>query len=111
MIEYLFSYGTLQRDDVQLQLFGRLVRGVKDILNGYKIASIEITDESFLATGADKFQKTLIQSKDDFIEGTVLEITNEELLIVDKYEPVNYQRVKVNLNSNKVAWIYVASEI
>lgn len=34
MKEYLFSYGTLQRDEVQLELFGRLLTGKKDPLVG-----------------------------------------------------------------------------
>ncbi len=113
MKEYLFSYGTLQKTEVQIKLFGRLLVGTKDILKGYKISSIEITDELFLAIGEDKFQLTLIPSKDDadIIEGTVFEIWKAELLLADKYEPENYKRVKVVLQSGKEAWIYTAVEI
>jgi Gamma-glutamyl cyclotransferase, AIG2-like len=65
-----------------------------------------------LAKGEDKFQKTLISSKDetDFIEGTVFEVSAEELLVADKYEPDNYQRIKVVLESGREAWIYIADE-
>ena len=38
----------------------------------------------------------------------VFEITVEELLHADKYEPANYKRIKVKLESGKEAWIYVA---
>ncbi len=109
MNENLFSYGTLQRDNVQIELFGRLLNGAKDILRNYKIALIEIKDESFLAKGEEKFQKTLVPSKNDFIEGTVFEVSAEELLVADKYEPNNYRRVKVRLQSGKEAWIYRAT--
>lgn len=111
MKEYLFSYGTLQKEKVQIELFGQLLNGAKDILKGYKLASIEIKDESFLAKDEDKFQKTLIQSKDnaDVIEGAVFEISEAALLWADKYEPDNYKRIKVVLESGKVAWIYRAS--
>ena len=113
MSENLFSYGTLQKNEVQLELFGRLLLGTKDILEGYKIASIEIKDKIFLAKGEDKYQKTLVPSKDEanIIEGTVFEISEAELFLADKYEPDNYQRVKVGLQSGKEAWIYVAVEI
>jgi len=113
MKENLFSYGTLQKSEVQLELFGRLLTGAKDILKGYKLSSIEIKDESFLAKGEDKYQLTLIPSKDhaDIIEGTVFEISEEELLLADKYEPDNYKRVKVALESGKEAWIYVAAVV
>lgn len=111
MKENLFSYGTLQKDSVQLELFGRLLKGAKDILKGYKLSSIEITDESFLAKGEAKFQQTVIPSIDGFIEGTVFEISEAELFLADKYEPENYKRMKVALGSGKEAWIYAAVEI
>ncbi len=110
MKENLFSYGTLQRSDVQLKLFGRLLSGSKDILKGYKLVSIEITDAVFLAKGDGEHQQTAIQSRDetDFIEGTAFEISTEELLSADEYEPGNYQRIAVSLQSGKKAWFYVA---
>jgi gamma-glutamylcyclotransferase (GGCT)/AIG2-like uncharacterized protein YtfP len=111
MNENLFSYGTLQKDSVQLELFGRLLTGAKDILESYKISSVEITDEAFLAKGEEKFQQTLIASNDaaDVIEGTVFEISEEELRAADAYEPDNYKRVKITLLSGKAAWIYLVT--
>ena len=111
MKENLFSYGTLQKEKVQLELFGRLLNGAKDILNGYKLSSIEIKDESFLAKGEEKFQNTLVPTKNDadIVEGTVFEISEDELCLADKYEPDNYKRVKVALRSAKEAWVYLAA--
>jgi hypothetical protein len=110
MKEFLFSYGTLQKEKVQMETFGRLLHGMKDILEGYQLSSIEIKDESFLSKGENKHQRTLILSKNnmDRIEGIVFEISVEELLLADKYEPDNYKRIKVALQSWKEAWIYVA---
>jgi len=111
MNENLFSYGTLQKETVQIELFGRLLNGAKDVLEGYKISSIEITDEAFLAKGEGKIQKILIPSKDDadVIEGTVFEISEAELRLADAYEPDNYRRVKVTLRTGKQAWVYIAN--
>ena len=44
----LFSYGTLQLEQVQLETFGRLLKGEKDILEDYKLTVIEITDPEVL---------------------------------------------------------------
>jgi gamma-glutamylcyclotransferase (GGCT)/AIG2-like uncharacterized protein YtfP len=112
MKEQLFSYGTLQKEKTQIELFGRILQGSGDNLRGYRVATIEIKDESFLSKGEQKYQQTAINSKDnnDLIKGTVLEVTEEELLLADKYEPDNYKRVKVMLESGKEAWIYVAVE-
>jgi hypothetical protein len=110
MKENLFSYGTLQKNEVQLELFGRLLNGAKDILEGYKLSPIEIKDEAFLAKGEEQYQLTLLPSKDaaDMIEGTVFEVSEEELLFADKYEPDNYERIKITLQSRKEAWVYMA---
>ena len=111
MNQYLFSYGTLQKEKVQIELFGRILQGSGDTLIGYKVSTIEIKDESFLLKGEQKYQLTAVISKNnDNIKGTVFEITEEELRLADKYEPVNYNRVKVVLESGKGAWIYLAAE-
>jgi len=110
MKETLFSYGTIQKESVQLKLFGRLLHGDKDILRGYKLSPIEIKDRSFLSKGEQNIQLTVTAShnKNDRIEGTVVEISGEELLLADNYEPDNYKRVEVELESGKKAWIYAA---
>lgn len=110
MKEYLFSYGTLQKEKVQLELFGSLLVGTKDTLQAYKKSSIKIDDALFLATGEQAYQLTLIISNDKShtIDGTVFEVSKEELLVADKYEPDGYERVEVELASGKRAWIYLA---
>ena len=109
MKEYLFTYGTLQKDKVQLELFGRLLTGASDTLNGHKTVSIEIKDESFLSKGGGKDQLMLMPSDDktDSIQGLVFEILEDELLTADKYEPDGYTRVKIKLESGKDAWVYM----
>jgi gamma-glutamylcyclotransferase (GGCT)/AIG2-like uncharacterized protein YtfP len=111
MNELLFSYGTLQKTTVQLQLFGRVLKGSADTLQGYTVSTIEIKDEKFLSAGEDAYQQTLVPSNNsnDRIEGIVFEITEEELLLSDQYEPSNYKRHKVKLQSGKQAWIYTAN--
>ena len=112
MHEYLFSYGTLQKEHVQRALFGRTLQGTPDRLNGYKVSEVEITDEAFLATGEQSRQRTVTPSSDpnDSIPGTVLELTPQELQAADRYEPAIYKRIKVTLASGKAAWIYSAAE-
>ena len=111
MTEYLFSYGTIQQEKTQLELFGRILKGKPVTLPAYKIATIEITDKIFLSKGEGKFQKTLVHTgnKTDSVKGMILEITNEELLLCDKYEPGIYKRMKVKLEYGNEAWIYIAS--
>src|SRR4051812_40861622 len=108
MIELLFSYGTLQQQKVQLELFGRILKGSKDVLNGYTVDLIEIHDEDFLSTGENNQQKIAIPTgnENDRIEGIAFEVTPEELLLADQYEPPEYRRIKVVLESQTSSWLY-----
>ena len=112
MNHYLFSYGTLQKQQVQIDLFGRILAGSPDILENYKVTPIEIKDEAFLSKGEERNQLTAIPSdkKSDSIIGTVFEVTEEELLHADKYEPAGYKRILILLASGKEAWLYVFVE-
>ena len=94
-----------------MALFGRLLKGGTDFLVGYIPSAIEISDEAFLTKGEQKNQLTAIPSgnQNDRMEGTVFEISQEELLIADKYEPDGFSRIEVELASGKKAWIYVSN--
>jgi gamma-glutamylcyclotransferase (GGCT)/AIG2-like uncharacterized protein YtfP len=111
MNEYLFSYGTLQKDKVQLETFGRLLKGSKDTLPGYKLSTIVIVDEDVLAKSEQEIHLLAIPSEvpTDRIDGVIFEITHDELLAADGYETDAYQRVKLQFASGQEAWIYVAS--
>jgi gamma-glutamylcyclotransferase (GGCT)/AIG2-like uncharacterized protein YtfP len=110
MSEYLFSYGTLQLEKVQLESFGRKLNGTKDSLKGYRLTQLEITDENVLQQSEQQFHPMAIPSNniDDKVDGVVFEITEEELQQADKYEVADYKRISVILESGKQAWIYVS---
>jgi gamma-glutamylcyclotransferase (GGCT)/AIG2-like uncharacterized protein YtfP len=106
---YLFSYGTLQLEGVQLASFGRLLEGADDLLPGYRRSMIEITDPDVIAKSGAKFHPIVIASDDsaDAIAGKVFEITPEELAAADSYEVSDYKRILVRLKSGVDAWVYV----
>lgn len=110
MTEYLFSYGTLQLEKVQIESFGRILKGTKDSLLGYMLISLEITDENVLKQSEQRFHPMAVPSEhtSDKIEGVVFEVSSEELLQADKYEVADYKRILVALESGKKAWIYVS---
>ena len=109
MLNYLFSYGTLQKKEVQQALFERTLNGRPDLLKGYKVSTIEIQDPIFLAKGEEPFQKTLLFTGDenDVIRVTSFELTDTELLMADDYEPAGYKRVIVQPDSGSEAWVYL----
>lgn len=112
MSELLFSYGTLQLEQVQRTSFGRLLVGEEDFLSGWELKSVEIKDPAVLAQSGQQFHPVAIPSTniEDKIKGVVFSITHAELLMADDYEVDDYTRIEIVLDSGKQAWVYVGKE-
>ena len=106
----LFSYGTLQQEDVQLSTFGRQLHGEKDELVGFASSLVRIEDPHVAATlgKTHHANATFNGNEQSRVPGTVFEITDAELANVDEYErPFFYERVTARLASGRQAWVYV----
>jgi|ERR1041384_6152045 hypothetical protein len=108
-IENLFSYGTLQLEQVQLETFGRKLDGEPDGLPGYRLVMITITNENFVAKSGTANHRNLqfTGNSADVVEGFVFKVTSDELEQADAYEPEGYERVRVPLSSGANAWVFV----
>ena len=104
----LFSYGTLQHENVQLSTFGRLLQGQPDELVGYEQTVLTVADPQFVeASGkADHAIVRFNGRSDSRVPGVVFEISDGELAHADAYEPRGYTRVSAMLASGKRAWVY-----
>jgi gamma-glutamylcyclotransferase (GGCT)/AIG2-like uncharacterized protein YtfP len=108
----LFSYVTLQQEEVQLSTFGRLLIGHRDELVGYEQSSVRIEDPQVMATSGEAYHLnvTFNGRNDSRVSGTVFEITDAELAAADQYEQgAAYTRIPAMLASGKPAWVYVDS--
>lgn len=110
--EHLFTYGTLQTDEVQLATFGRKLDGQPDALPLYAVRMIEIQDQAFVAKSGDSQHRTIQFTglASDFVAGTRYSVTLEELALSDAYEPEGYKRELVQLQSGQKAWVYLDQE-
>lgn len=109
----LFSYGTLQQEEVQLAIFERTLRGDQDELMGYEQALLIIEDPAVIATSG-KTHHTIVRPSADpssRITGTVYQLTQAELHRADLYEVAAYKRTVANLASGRQAWVYVDARI
>lgn len=108
---YLFSYGTLQLLQVQLDTFGRPLQGQADRLTGFVLAQVRITDPAVISSsGSDTHPILRYTGKvQDQVSGTVFVLTDSELQAADQYEVADYQRVAVRLASGVQSWVYVAA--
>jgi gamma-glutamylcyclotransferase (GGCT)/AIG2-like uncharacterized protein YtfP len=108
-MENLFSYGTLQLQHVQLELFGRTLKMEPDLLIGYKKEMIKIKLESVVNLSGEEEHVIIgyTGNESDVIEGAVLSVTKDELEHADEYETDDYKRIQVTLKSGRQSWVYV----
>ncbi|QBN18089.1 gamma-glutamylcyclotransferase family protein [Flavobacterium nackdongense] len=104
----LFTYGSLQHDDVQENLFGRVLHGTPERIIGYELKRIQIEEEFGIV-----HYPVIVETENpaDFIDGMVYNVTEKELHQADLYEGMHYKRVEVHLNSNQKAWAYSAADL
>jgi uridine kinase len=107
----LFSYGTLQKPEVQTSSFGRLLDGTPDMLTGHRAGWVTITDpEVIAASGSDRHPIVVCTGRpEDTVPGTVFTISPVELAAADNYEVEDYRRVLARLGSGTDSWVYVAA--
>jgi gamma-glutamylcyclotransferase (GGCT)/AIG2-like uncharacterized protein YtfP len=105
----LFSYGTLQQEDVQLATFGRRLTGVSDALVGYRQSMVAIQDPEVVRTSGKTHHPIVAFTgvNEDRVPGALFEISDAELGHADEYEVAAYVRVKAPLASGLEAWVYV----
>jgi gamma-glutamylcyclotransferase (GGCT)/AIG2-like uncharacterized protein YtfP len=106
----LFSYGTLRQAEVQLATFGRRLDGAEDVLPGYRLDVLTISNPEVVGvSGIEQHPvATPTGSQSDRVPGMVFEVTAEELASADAYEDADYRRIQVTLASGLQAWLYVA---
>ena len=107
--EFLFSYGTLQLESVQIATFGRPLAGTSDALQGFELVSLAIEDQKVIAISG-KSHHTMASftgRASDVISGTLFTVTPGELQNADKYEVPEVKRIAVVLESGVRAWVYV----
>jgi hypothetical protein len=107
----LFSYGTLQQEDVQLATFGRRLEGEADALPGWEPSRVPIDDPQVAARlGKTHHDNAVFTGHPDRrVDGMAFAVADDELERVDAYEaPFAYGRVEARLASGRDAWVYVS---
>jgi hypothetical protein len=107
--EFLFSYGTLQLEAVQMATFGRQLSGTSDALREFELVSLKIEDQGVVALSG-KTNHTMARftgGASDVVPGTAFTVTSDEIHSADRYEVTAYKRVLVTLESGIRAWVYI----
>ncbi len=107
--ERLFSYGTLQLEQVQIATFGRKLDAQTDDMPGFSLTMLKIEDPQVVATSGKTHHPVVAWTGNptDRVSGAVFAITPEELAQADAYEVAAYRRDRVTLASGVSAWVYV----
>jgi gamma-glutamylcyclotransferase (GGCT)/AIG2-like uncharacterized protein YtfP len=107
--ELLFTYGTLQYPEVQLDTFGRLLETEPDVLARYTVDYLEMTDPRVVELSGDAVHPVVRETGNplDKVTGMVVRLTEAELAAADEYEIAHYRRATVTLESGRPAWLYL----
>ena len=108
----LFSYGSLQQEDVQVATYGRVLRGDADELIDWVVTKIAVPAwHKAAAAGVSHYANVEPRlNTGSRVAGTVFEITDAELEAADAYErEAEYTRVVAVLASGRSAWVYVSA--
>jgi hypothetical protein len=109
----LFSYGTLRLPEVQRATFGRLLEGREDMLAGYRLEPLAISDPEVVRISGLAVHAIARRTgnSSDRIPGIVFNITPAELEAADSYEVDVYGRAEVVLESGAAAFVYVGAAV
>jgi hypothetical protein len=107
--EFLFSYGTLQLEPVQMATFGRQMAGASDALRRFELVLLKIEDPTVVAISgnAHHTMARFTGRASDVVSGTLFAVTPDEIQNADKYEVAAVKRIAVTLESGVRAWAYV----
>jgi gamma-glutamylcyclotransferase (GGCT)/AIG2-like uncharacterized protein YtfP len=108
----LFSYGTLQLAEVQRATYGRLLEGEPDVLVGYRLLPLTITNPEVVQLSGEPVHMIACRTGDpaERISGMVYRISPAELEATDDYEGDAYARREVRLESGAAAFVYVGPD-
>ena len=97
----VFSYGSLQKHEVQLATFGELLPGAAAEIVGFEVVHLH-------RGGKQLANVVLSRSPQSRVRGTVFEFTAAQLAVADEYERAdNYARIEAPLTAGGQAWVYV----
>ena len=108
----LFSYGTLQLESVQLATFGRKVQAAKDTLAKFELSKVPMRERARVEKLGTAHHQNVIFNGDALSQvfGTVLDITDEELHLADRYErQADYRRIAATTAAGRSVWVYAHS--
>lgn len=95
----IFIYGTLRDPAVQQEVFGRLLAGTPDHLDGYGLAQVEVEGLPY---------PNIVLEDGSAVAGEVVMLSDDELRHADAHETAAYERRAFVLASGKAVEAYIA---
>jgi gamma-glutamylcyclotransferase (GGCT)/AIG2-like uncharacterized protein YtfP len=97
----LFSYGSLQREEVQVATFGRTLSGRAD-----ELLAFELVPAASSGAGHANVVRGAPQSR---VAGIAFDVSDAEIAAADEYERRDdYTRIEAALASGRTTWVYVS---
>lgn len=97
----IFCYGTLQEEDVQLELVGRSQSGKLACIEGYIVVRDYLDPEDGIE------YPRIIEYPKGCVYGRVLEFTDKELALIGRYETEMYRLSRLKTKEGDPVWVYM----
>ncbi|RZJ00940.1 MAG: gamma-glutamylcyclotransferase [Brevundimonas sp.] len=108
--DLLFSYGALRDPAVQLLTFGRRLEGVSDVLGGYRVEEVAVTEPALIAAHGGTRQSVLCPGQgSERVSGMAYKVGARDLELADAYAGAAYVRVRATLVSGQETWVFVST--
>jgi gamma-glutamylcyclotransferase (GGCT)/AIG2-like uncharacterized protein YtfP len=100
-MEKVFIYGTLRDEMLRKEITGReiFVTSTGELV-GFEMSSVFEDGHSYPIIIRN-------ENSNQIINGDVIEVNDEELLLLDRYEGEFYRRMKIRLENGIRAWSYI----
>ncbi|MDN4641657.1 gamma-glutamylcyclotransferase [Agreia sp. PsM10] len=105
----VFSYGALQRREVQEAMFGRAFESRPAHLSGFEVIEVPVPADHHDPIFGTSDTRLVLQPSahpDSILRGQLLALTPEELRIADGFEAPEYARQLVRIDNEIEAWVY-----